>query len=246
MQNYNEILEKLKDILSKELDNKKVFDKDIAQALNINYDVFRKAKQYNRVSYWEIMQFLAKRNISINWFFFNQLPESLIENTSNYIILKYYNNVTGSAGLGTINYHLEQQPLIIDTQVLDYINSNYKYTELIKVQGNSMFPVIQEESLIFIDTSIKDVNSKGIFVVNVQDELFIKEVIYKDNSYLLKSINKEYEDIKVKDLVELLKNYGENLTEQSFNNKMTRKGFSAVFFLKCMFALGVKDIKIKD
>ena len=52
--------------------------------------------------------------------------------------------------------------------------------------------------------------------------------------------------LKVKDLVELLKNYGENLTEQSFNNKMTRKGFSAVFFLKCMFALGVKDIKIKD
>ena len=89
MQNYNEILEKLKDILSKELDNKKVFDKDIAQVLNINYDVFRKAKQYNRVLYWEIMQFLAKRNISINWFFFNQLPESLIENTSNYIILKY-------------------------------------------------------------------------------------------------------------------------------------------------------------
>ena len=64
-----------------------------------------------------------------------------------------------------------------------------------------MYPVILEDSLIFIDTSIKDVNSKGIFVVNVQDELFIKEVIYKDNSYLLKSINKEYEDIKVKELV---------------------------------------------
>ena len=78
------------------------------------------------------MSFLAIKNISINWFFFNQLPESLIENTSNYIILKYYNNVTGSAGLGTINYHLEQQTLIIDTQVLDYINSNYKYTEIIK------------------------------------------------------------------------------------------------------------------
>lgn len=52
--------------------------------------------------------------------------------------------------------------------------------------------------------------------------------------------------LKVKDLVELLKPYGENLTVQSFNNKMTRKGFSAEFFLKCMFALGVKDIKIKD
>ncbi len=52
--------------------------------------------------------------------------------------------------------------------------------------------------------------------------------------------------LKVKNLVELLKPYEENLTVQSFNNKMTRKSFSAIFFLKCMFALGVKDIKIKD
>ena len=198
MQNYNEILEKLKDILSKELDNKKVFDKDIAQFLNINYDVFRKAKQYNRVPYWEIMQFLAKRNISINWFFFNQLPESLIENTSNYIILKYYNNVTGSAGLGTINYHLDQKPLIIDTQVLDYINSNYKYTELIKANGDSMYPFIHEDSLIFVDTSNKDINNKDVFVVNVNDELFIKQIIYQGNSFTLKSFNSEYKDINVK------------------------------------------------
>ncbi|WP_235826992.1 S24 family peptidase [Aliarcobacter vitoriensis] len=197
----NEILEKLKDILSKELDNKKVFDKDIAQALDINYDIFRKAKQYNRVPYWEIMQFLAKRSISINWFFFNQLPESLIENTSNYIILKYYNNVSGSAGLGTINYHLDQEPLIIDTQVLDYINSNYKYTELIKANGDSMYPLIHEDSLIFIDTSIKEINNKDIFVVNVDNELFIKQIIYKGEYYILKSINTYYKDIKTKELV---------------------------------------------
>ncbi|MCG3658584.1 helix-turn-helix transcriptional regulator [Aliarcobacter butzleri] len=147
------------------------------------------------------MQFLAKRNISINWFFFNQLPESLIENTSNYIILKYYNNVTGSAGLGTINYQLEQKPIIIDTQVLDYINSNYKYTELIKAHGDSMCPFIHEDSLIFVDTSIKDINNKDIFIVNVNGELFIKQIIYKDKLYILKSINTYYKDIKVKDLV---------------------------------------------
>ena len=55
----------------------------------------------------------------------------------------------------------------------------------------------------------------------------------------------ELKEILVKDLVELLKNYGENLTEQSFNNKMTRKGFSAVFFFKCMMALGVKNINLE-
>lgn len=52
--------------------------------------------------------------------------------------------------------------------------------------------------------------------------------------------------LKVKDLVEKLKPYGENLTEKSFNNKMSRKGFSAVFFLKCMMALDIKDLKLKD
>ncbi len=201
MQNYNEILEKLKDILSKELDNKKVFNKDIAQALNINYDVFRKAKQYNRVPYYEIMQFLAKRNISINWFFFNQLPESLIENTSNYIILKYYNSVTGSAGFGTINYQLDINPLIVDTQLLNHINSNYKYTEILKVTGDSMCPFINDDSLIFVDISIKDINSKDIFVVNVDNEIFIKQITFNDDVYRLKSLNKDYEDIKVKDIV---------------------------------------------
>ena len=87
MSNYNEIIEKIKDIISQELGNKKVLDKDIAAALEINYDNFRKQKARNKIPYFEIMSFLAIRNISINWFFFNQLPESLIENTSNYIIL---------------------------------------------------------------------------------------------------------------------------------------------------------------
>lgn len=52
--------------------------------------------------------------------------------------------------------------------------------------------------------------------------------------------------LKVKDLVELLKPYGENLTEISFNNKMTRRGFNAIFFLKCMKALGVKNLNLEN
>ena len=201
MQNYNEILEKIKDIISQELGNKKIFDKDIAQALNINYDNFRKQKVRKSTPYYEIMSFLAKRNISINWFFFNQLPESLIENTSNYIILKYQKNIIGSAGAGAINYSLNTEPLIIDKQLLDYISSSYKYTEIIKVFGESMNPLIKDNSLIFVDTSIKDINDKHIYVVNMNGEIFIKQIRVKKDYYHLKSINKEYEDIKVKDLV---------------------------------------------
>lgn len=52
--------------------------------------------------------------------------------------------------------------------------------------------------------------------------------------------------LKVKDLVEKLEEFDENLTELSFNNKMCRGGFSAVFFFKCMKALEIKIIKVED
>jgi len=52
--------------------------------------------------------------------------------------------------------------------------------------------------------------------------------------------------LKVKDLIEFLKPYGEELTELAFNNKMSRGVFSAVFFLKCIKALEVKNIRLED
>jgi lambda repressor-like predicted transcriptional regulator len=51
--------------------------------------------------------------------------------------------------------------------------------------------------------------------------------------------------IKVKAMIALLKPYGEELSELSFNNKMARKTFSAIFFMKCMKALDVNQVKIE-
>lgn len=69
MKSFKDIVEKLKDVLSKELGNISIKDKDVAIALDINYDIFRKNKQYDKIPYFPIMQFLAKRNLSINYFF---------------------------------------------------------------------------------------------------------------------------------------------------------------------------------
>ena len=64
-----------------------------------------------------------------------------------------------------------------------------------------MNPLIKDNSLIFIDTSSKDIKDKHIYVVNINGEIFIKQIIIKKDYYYLKSINPDYEDIKVKDLV---------------------------------------------
>lgn len=131
MLKYNEIIEKLRDILSQE-QSYSIQDKDVSIALDIEYSNFRKQKSRNSPHYPEIMQFLAKRNISINWFFFNQLPESLIDTTSNYIILKYQKSVITSAGARALNDELNSTPLVIDKQLLNHINSSYKYTEVLQ------------------------------------------------------------------------------------------------------------------
>ncbi len=195
MQNYNEILNKLKDILSQELGNKKIYDKDIAAALELNYNNFRKAKARGTVPYYEIMTFLAKRNISINWFFFNQLPESLIEQTSNYIILKYQRNIITSAGGGAINYQEDFEQLIIDKQLLDYMNTNYKYTDVLKVLGDSMEPDIKDKSLIFVDKMLSSIKNGNIYVVNTPDGTFIKRVNIDNDKVYLKSNNQAYENV---------------------------------------------------
>jgi len=193
--NFVETIDKLKDILSNELGNKKVLDKDIAAALEINYDNFRKAKARGSIPYYEIMSFLAKRNISINWFFFNQLPESLIEATSNYIILKYQKNVITSAGGGAVNYDINSQPLVIDKQLLDHINSSYKYTDILQVFGESMEPDIKEGSLVFVDKSKKDISTKGTYIVRVKDEIYIKIIKLENDKVILKSKNPLFDDI---------------------------------------------------
>lgn len=197
MKKYEELINKLKDILSEELGNKKIFDKDIAYALDINYDNFRKQKARGSIPYPEIISFLAIRNISINWFFFNQLPESLIEPTSNYIILKYQKSVNASAGGGAINYEVNPETLIIDRQLLDHINTNYKYTEVLQALGESLEPDIKDNSLIFVDKSDTIIKSNNIYLINVDDSLYIKRIRQFNDKYYMSSINELYEDIEL-------------------------------------------------
>jgi len=64
-------------------------------------------------------------------------------------------------------------------------------------------------------------------------------------SNLIKSKMK-LKGIKSKELAERLKEYDENLTELSLNNKFSRGGFSAVFFFKCMKALDVEVLREEE
>ena len=188
---FNEIIEKLKDILSKEITTRNILDQDVADSLNIDRAIFRKQKSRNSVPYYEIMQFLAKRNISINWFFFGQLPESLVNSTSNYVLLKY-NNSTFKAGTAEENIESKYSYVILDNLFVKYLKIDHKTTELIIVTGDSMEPTIKDNTMVFIDKKIED-EVNGIYAFETSQGLFVKRLELYDGIYKVISDNDDYE-----------------------------------------------------
>ena len=187
---FHKIIEKLKDILSNEIDSRNVLDQDVADALNIDRVIFRKQKSRNTTPYYEIMQFLAKRKISINWFFFGQLPESLVASTSNYVLLKY-NNSTFKAGSPEDSIEPKYSYIILDNLFVKYLNIDHKTTELIIVTGDSMEPTIKDNTMVFIDKKIED-DVNGIYAFETPQGLFVKRLELYDGIYKVISDNDEY------------------------------------------------------
>ncbi len=100
MKSFFDIVETIKDVVSAEFPNKKVFDKDVADLLDISQMNFATMKKRNKIPFNELLDFCAKRSIAINWLLYNQSPESLIEPTNRFYRVPYFSSVNASAGGG--------------------------------------------------------------------------------------------------------------------------------------------------
>lgn len=60
-----------------------------------------------------------------------------------------------------------------------------------------MEPDIKDESLIFVDKSKKDIDNKGIYLINTIDGIFVKKINIKNNRFYMRSNNTIYDDIEL-------------------------------------------------
>ena len=100
MMNLGEIIEKLKDVISETKLVGKVFDKDVATALNIPQATFATMKKRNSIPYEEILEFCALKKISVNWLFFDQAVDMLKAETEKFFQVRYFSDIRASAGGG--------------------------------------------------------------------------------------------------------------------------------------------------
>ena len=178
MKNFLEIIEEIKSIVSSEFNSKKIFDKDVADILGISQMNFATMKKRNKVPFGELMDFCAARSISINWMLYGQSPESLVEATNKFFMVKYFSDVSASAGGGSDIEREEVEELEIPEQFVMMLGGEreLKHIEAINVSGDSMEPTFSYNDIVFINRDKKDLQRGGIFTIRTQAGLFIKRV----------------------------------------------------------------------
>ena len=190
----NEIIDKLRDVLSSEKDDGKVFDKGIANALELTSVNFATMKKRNSIPLSNILDFCALKKISINWMLYGQDPSSLIDSTDKYWI-KYFPTISVSAGGGAYDAHDDYEKLDLPDFFVNIIGGkdNIKNIEAINVTGDSMEPTLNNGNIIFIDKTKQDVAKDGIYAFVNENGLFVKRMQRRiDGSLDIISDNKEY------------------------------------------------------
>jgi len=178
MNSFVDIVEEIKSIVSDDFKPKKVFDKDVAEVLGISQMNFATMKKRDKIPFSELLDFCAKKSISINWLLYGQSPESLVEATNKYYMVKYFNGINASAGGGSYNEYEEMDELEIPEQFVFMLGGEreLKNIEAINVSGDSMEPTFSYNDIVFVNRSKTDINRGGIFTIRTEAGLFIKRI----------------------------------------------------------------------
>ncbi|MDX4027639.1 S24 family peptidase [Aliarcobacter skirrowii] len=194
MFNIEDIILKLKSILIEDSKGKKIFDKEVAEALDLTQANFATMKNRGKIPYSNILNFCAKRKISINWLLYNQSPNSLIDSTDKYFV-KYYPSIRVSAGGGAYDDEDLFESLELPTYFLDILGGEDKLKNIdaINVVGDSMEPTLNSNNIIFIDKTKNDISKDGIYAFTTPYGLFVKRVQKRvDGKLDIISDNKDY------------------------------------------------------
>ena len=178
MKNFLEVVEEIKNIISAEFSGKKIFDKDVADILGISQMNFATMKKRNKIPFGELLDFCATKSISINWMLYGQSPESLVDATNKFFMVKYFSDINASAGGGADAEYEDIQEIEIPHEFALMLGGEreLKHIEAINVSGDSMEPTFSYNDIVFINRSKTDLQRGGVFTIRTEAGLFIKRV----------------------------------------------------------------------
>ena len=96
MNDFQTIMSKLKILLST-VEQRILYDKELAAALGINPNTFASMRHRNTIPYQAVLDLCTKRHIDANTLFFSRPVNNLIQRP---LLITYYKSVRASAGSG--------------------------------------------------------------------------------------------------------------------------------------------------
>lgn len=112
--------------------------------------------------------------------------------------ISYYPNVKASAGNGYCNSEDSDVEIISLPKAI--IDKKIKTTKIdaIRVHGDSMYPTIKENDVIFVATNMQEVYDNKIYVIRYGDEIRVKRIFKRrGEKILLRSDNSVYPDEEI-------------------------------------------------
>ncbi len=178
MKSFLDIVEEIKSVVSTEFNGKKMYDKDVADILGISQMNFATMKKRNKVPFGELLDFCALKSISINWLLYGQSPESLVAATNRFFMVRYFDQISASAGGGADSDDVENQMIQIPQEFVMMLGGEreLKNIEAINVTGDSMEPTFSYNDVVFVNRAKTDLARGGIFTIRTEAGLFIKRV----------------------------------------------------------------------
>jgi SOS-response transcriptional repressor LexA len=194
---FEEVVARLKDIISTDVGERKVLDKDVAEALGIAPAYFAVLKKRESLPLGPIADFCAQRKISINWLLYDQAPRSLEESTEKVATIRYFKQISASAGSGALNWEENYETIRVDDALVELLGGirHLKYIDALEIRGDSMEPLLQDGDLVAVDRSRKEIRDGAIYVFRIAEELFIKQVVRTGKGWECLSFNPAYPPI---------------------------------------------------
>ena len=178
MNTLSVIVEEIKSIISNDYHGKKIFDKDIADVLGISQMNFATMKKRNKIPYVELLDFCATKSISINWMLYGQSPESLVEATNKFFMVKYFSENYASAGGGSDSEYEDIEEIEIPQQFVMMLGGEreLKNIQALNVTGDSMEPTFSDSDIVFVNRDKTNLQRGGIFTIRTEAGVFIKRI----------------------------------------------------------------------
>ncbi len=161
----------------------------------------------------EFLNKIGQQGVNVSWImtgngdmFGNSISLSMVNEIDSddtiYVPLKNY---SASAGTGIMNYEEDDDNNLIpiSARLLGITPEEAQGGYFLTARGNSMTPKIDNGDRLFV----KDITPyprylEGLYIVNYDGEVYVKEIQLTENELVMRSINKDYKDIVIPNVEE--------------------------------------------